>query len=73
MYPDNLHQIFDFPDNGSAARPQVVLHTQPGEKGQNQFRKSIRIRLWAFHLDISGDEMLQSGSASSDNTNGFGW
>ena len=55
--PDYVHQIVDFADNGGSARTQVVFHTESGKKGQDQFRKGVRIPLWALDLSILGDEL----------------
>jgi hypothetical protein len=56
--PDYVHQIVDFADDGRSARTQVVLHTESCKKGQDQFRKGVRIHLWALDLNILGDELL---------------
>ncbi|MGA8477049.1 MAG: hypothetical protein WB696_03740 [Chthoniobacterales bacterium] len=56
--PDYVHQMVDFADDGGSARTQVVLHTESGKKGQDQFRKGVRIHLWALDLNILGDELL---------------
>jgi hypothetical protein len=53
-----VHQIVDFADDGGSARTQVVLHTNSCKKGQDQFRKGVRVHLWALDLNILGDELL---------------
>ena len=56
--PHYAHQIVDFADDGASARIQVVLHTESGKEGQDQFRQGIRIHLWALDLNILGDKLL---------------
>ena len=55
---DYVHQILDFAGDGGSARTQVVLHTETGKKGQDQFRNGVRIHLWALGRNILGDELL---------------
>jgi hypothetical protein len=35
----------------------VVRHTESGKKGQDHFRKGLRIPLWALDLNILGDQL----------------
>ena len=55
---DHAHQIVDFADDGGTARTQIVLHTESYKRGQDQFRKGVRIHLWVLDLNILGDEPL---------------
>jgi hypothetical protein len=41
-----------------------VLHTESCKKSQDQFRKEVRIPLWALDLNILGDEPLQFDAPS---------
>src|ERR1700758_4930818 len=69
--PGCIHQIVDFADHGGPARTQVLLHAESCKKGQDQFRKGVRIHLWALDLNILGEELLQFASASAYDANSF--